>query len=295
MTPAVLALSMFLMGQQAQSLAAARDLYASAAYEDALEVLNRIGPDRAAEEVRAVEQYRAFCLLALGRNNEAERAIETVVTGEPTYQPASEVSPRVRAAFSDVRKRMLPSIIQQEYALAKGAYDRKEFAAAAAGFSRVLDVMADPAIAAAVKQPPLSDLRTLSAGFRDLSTVAAMPPPPPPVVAAAAPVVPPPPVVPQPPRVYMVVDANVVPPATLVQVLPPFQGLPILSRQGVLEIVIDETGAVESATMRQAVTPQYDNAAIQATKTWRYRPAMLDGVPVKYRKAISINVKGSVS
>ena len=69
----------------------------------------------------------------------------------------------------------------------------------------------------------------------------------------------------------------------------------MLSRQGVLEIVIDETGAVESAVMRQGVTPSYDNQAVAATKTWRYRPAMLDGVPVKYRKAISIMVKGTVS
>src|SRR5471030_2252114 len=163
MTAAVLALTMFLMGQE--SLSAARDLYASAAYEDALSVLNRLPlSNRPTDEVHAIDQYRAFCLLALGRTAEAEHAIEAVVSGEPTYQPAGEVSPRVRAAFSDVRKRMLPVIIQQEYAQAKAAYDRKEFGAAAGCFSRVLDVMADPAAAAAVSQPPLSDLRTLSAG-----------------------------------------------------------------------------------------------------------------------------------
>ncbi len=296
MTVAVLALSMFMMGQQ--SLASARDLYASAAYEDALDMLNRMGPNnRAAEEVRAIEQYRAFCLLALGRNTEAERAIEAVVNGEPTYQPANEVSPRVRAAFSDVRKRMLPSIIQQEYVLAKGAYDRHEFAASAAGFSRVLDVMADPAAAAAVSQPPLADLRTLAAGFRDLSIAAATPPPLPPAVAMAPAVSapPPPPPVPMPPHIYTTVDANVIPPGILTQQLPPFQGIPVLSRQGVMEIVIDETGAVESAVMRQGVTPSYDNQALSAAKSWRYRPAMLDGAPVKYRKAISIMVKGTAS
>jgi hypothetical protein len=47
--------------------------------------------------------------------------------------------------------------------------------------------------------------------------------------------------------------------------------------------------------MRQQVTPSYDNQAIAATKSWRYRPAMLDGVPVKFRKAISIMVKGTAS
>ena len=113
------------------TLAAARDLYASAAYEDALAVLNRLrAPDGRPDEGRAIDQYRAFCLLALGRNAEAERAIEAVVAAEPMYHPSdADVSPRVRSAFSDVRRRMLPNIIQQKYAVAKAAYDRLALAA----------------------------------------------------------------------------------------------------------------------------------------------------------------------
>src|SRR3954470_23817867 len=85
------------------SIDAARELYAAAAYEDALAVLNRLHPaDRPAIEARSIEQYRAFCLLALGRAPEAERAIAAVVTGEPLYQPQqADVSPRVRSMFSD--------------------------------------------------------------------------------------------------------------------------------------------------------------------------------------------------
>src|SRR5450759_2474700 len=144
MIAAVLALTMFVMGQGQESLAAARDLYASAAYEDALAVLNRLPPaNRVADDARAIDQYRAFCLLALGRTAEAEHAIEAVISGEPMYQPAGEVSPRVRTAFSDVRRRMLPAIIQQQYAQAKAAFDRKEFAAAADRFAKVLDALAD--------------------------------------------------------------------------------------------------------------------------------------------------------
>ena len=52
----------------------------------------------------AVEQYRAFCLLALGRGKEAQSAIENLVVANPLYQPSStEVSPRVRTAFSACR------------------------------------------------------------------------------------------------------------------------------------------------------------------------------------------------
>src|SRR2546422_5684188 len=105
------------------TLAAARDLYASAAYEDALAVLNRLrAPDGRPDEGRAINQYRAFCLLALGRNVEAERAIEAVVAAEPMYHPsAADVSPRVRSAFSDVRRRMLPNIIQQKYEIGRAS------------------------------------------------------------------------------------------------------------------------------------------------------------------------------
>src|SRR5438093_3384229 len=159
------------------TLAAARDLYASAAYEDALAVLNRLrAPDGRPDEGRAINQYRAFCLLALGRNVEAERAIEAVVAAEPMYHPsAADVSPRVRSAFSDVRRRMLPNIIQQKYAVAKAAYDRRDFAAATDGFSQVLKAMTDADVVAAANQPPLSDLRTLARGFLVLAVNASVP------------------------------------------------------------------------------------------------------------------------
>jgi len=112
---------------QEGDLAAARELYASASYDDALTVLNKLrSSDHPASQARAIEQYRAFCLLALGRAADAQQAIEAVVAAEPSYQPTEgDVSPRIRTAFADVRRRMLPAIIQQKYAQAKAAYDKK--------------------------------------------------------------------------------------------------------------------------------------------------------------------------
>ena len=55
--------------------------------------------------------------------------------------------------------------------------------------------------------------------------------------------------------------------------------------------MIDETGAVESAVMRTPVTAVYDKMALSAAKTWRYKPAMANGVPVKYRKDIVVAFK----
>jgi TonB family protein len=273
------------------SIAAARDLYASAAYEDALAILNRLPESgRPVAETRAIQQYRAFCLLALGRNGEAERAIETVVAAEPMYRPANDVSPRVRTAFSDVRKRVLPTIVQRKYAEAKGLYDRKEFNAAAAAFAQVIDTMADPDVAAAAGQPPLSDLRTLAIGFKDLAINAAPPPP--------LPASPPPPTpiqtippTPKAPKVYSNIDAAVVPPIVVRQDLPPYPGQVPFPRQGMLEVLIDETGAVENVVIRVGVSPTYDSLAMSAARNWRYRPATLNGAPVKYRKAVQVTIK----
>jgi len=272
------------------TLAAARDLYASAAYEDALAVLSRLRPD-GRDESRAIEQIRAFCLLALGRASEAERAIEAVVAAEPSYHPSdADVSPRVRSAFSDVRRRMLPNIIQQKYSQAKAAYDRKEYGVAADGFSKVLDAMADSDVAAAASQPPLSDLRTLSVGFHELAAKAAAPPPPPPLPTPAPIVAAPPPPASAGPRVYSIEDALVIPPVTVNQVLPLYPTRPVPTGQGLLEIVINESGMVEQASMRASINVLYDKLAVAAARNWRYRPATLAGVGVKFRKTIQITL-----
>ena len=59
---------------QGNDLTAARDLYASAAYDEALTMLNRLhNSDPSPVDARAIEQYRAFCLLALGRPSDASK------------------------------------------------------------------------------------------------------------------------------------------------------------------------------------------------------------------------------
>jgi TonB family protein len=277
-------------GAQDADIAAARDLYASAAYDDALTMLNRLrSADHPASQSRAIEQYRAFCLLALGRSADAEQAIEAVVAADATFQPGeTDASPRIRSAFTSVRRRMLPSIIQQKYAQAKAAFDRKEFAAAADGFTQVLTALADQDVAVEAKQPPLSDLRTLAGGFQELAAKAAAPPPPAPAPVVVAP---PPPAVPAAPRIYTGGETDIVPPVVIKQALPSFPGQVVIPRNGKLEIVIDESGNVESAVMRESVSQTYDAMVLSATRAWRYRPAMANGTPVKFRKTVQITIK----
>jgi len=281
---------------QDRDLSAARELYASAAYEDALVALNRLrSSDHPPSQSPIIEQYRAFCLLALGRATDAEQAIEAVVTADPSYHPAdSEVSPRIRTTFAEVRRRMLPVIIQQKYTQAKAAYDRKDYAAAASGFSQVLATMGDPDVASEASRPPLSDMRVLAVGFQELSAKAAAPPPAP-LPAVPAPAPPPPPAAapaaPPVPRVYTAEDRTVVPPQVINQTLPGFRGVTPVERIGRIEVTIDETGAVESAVMTMSVNGTYDKMAVAAARTWRYVPAKVDGTPVKFKKVVQVTVR----
>ena len=96
-----------------ESLQGAKDLYASAAYEDALAILSRLQRGDGPVEVL---QYRAFCLIALGRISEAEQAIESVVAADPRYVPSAvDVSPRIQEVFARTRKQLLPDIARQAY------------------------------------------------------------------------------------------------------------------------------------------------------------------------------------
>lgn len=269
---------------------AARDLYASARYDEALAVLNDLRPGDASVAVsdrKSIEQYRSLCLLALGRGSEAESAIAAVVTADPGYLPGeAEASPRVRAAFSDVRRRLLPEIASSRYAEAKASFDRKEHEKAAQQFKQVLALLDDPDMGG-----KLSDLRTLSNGFMDLA-VAAIPPPPPPKPVITTPAPPPPAPRPDPNRIYTMLDKDVTSPVIIRQEMPRLT--PSMKSQakdrGVVEVVIDEQGRVAFAAVRSPVHPVFDTELLSAAREWRYQPASLAGKPVKYRKMIQINV-----
>lgn len=271
----------------APSLAAARELYAAAEYADALMMLDAlILRETSREELRTMELYRTLCLVAIGRTAEADRAIEAMIAQDPLYRPSlDDIPPRMRSAFSETRKRLLPSIIQQRYTEAKSAFDREDFKGAASGFKQVLDAFADPDMSSAASQPPLSDLRTLAGGFHDLSAKMAAPPP---LPAEPAPAVAP--IVPEPPKYYSASNTNVTPPVVIRQRVPPYPGKVLADAMGIMEVIIDETGAVESATMRVPLNPQYDKHALAAAKNWQYHPARLDGVPVKYRKMVQVSL-----
>ncbi len=272
------------------ALEAARRLYAAAAYEDALKTLERLRPAAADTAATvAVEQQRLLCLVALGRPVDAEGAMTAIVQADPLYVPdASTAPPRVRAAFKDVRARLLPAIAKAQYEQARQAFEGADYANASAGFARVLSIVerSEGPGADAV----LRDVAVLAAGFKTLSDKAGAAPPPapaaaPPVEAAAA--------APVPPRIYDATYPGLAVPTIVRQDVPqwPRSLGPPPNRDAVLAIVINEKGLVESARMTRVVHRTYDQLLLNAVSSWAYVPAQLAGEPVKFRKVMKLSFR----
>lgn len=278
-----------------ETLAQAKDLYATAAYDEALAVLDRLQSNASGTDSTAIGEYRVFCLLALNRRDEASKAIAAILNDNPLYQPSEDqASPRIQTVFRETRRLLLPTIVTERYAAAKAAFERKD-PSAAARFENVLALLDDPDVR---RIPALSDLRTVVSAFRDLTKAmgAASAPPaatertadprrelptsrPAPAVDSSA--------------VYTSADDGVVPPVVVSQRIPrwaPTRTDAMQNFKGTLELLVDETGAVTSARLRTGVHPAYDAELLKAVRGWKFAPARKQGTPVRYVKMFEIQL-----
>jgi hypothetical protein len=283
-------------------LSEARDLYASAAYEDALGALSRL--DKDAPVTEQVDQYRAFCLFALGRTAEAQAVAEALVMKNPLIELDGDASPRIVAMFTSARERLLPGLTREKYRMARASFDRKDFASAAAQLETVKRML-DESTRLGAPDPAASDLGVLVEGFLNLiqTTAAAANPATSQAVAgplaaagSAKPSVELPGAAPAArPLFYTTGSNDVVAPIVLRQDVP---AVPIELRQlmargpntGIIEVVIDEEGNVGDVVMREAIHPVYDRLVMNAAKKWKYRPALKGEAPVKFVKRIVIAI-----
>ncbi len=294
-------LVLFAATVQAQdALARAKDLYLSAAYDEALVLLEQLKsqPPPAGPEA---EQYRVFCLLALERSEDARTAIGEIVAADPTYRPSeTQTSPRIRAIFQETRKALLPGLVQRRYADAKAAFERKD-PNALVEFEQLLTLLDDPDIKTIAQ---LADLRTVVSGFRDLSKAMASVPPP----VAARPIEAVRPVQREDVRTSPAAAAvdpvaaplpdgalGFTPPVVISQPLPRWAPPSTVDRRagfkGTIEVAIDENGTVTSATVQQSVHPLYDEKLLAMARTWKYKPALRNGVPTSSLKVVEIQLQ----
>lgn len=279
-------------------LAEVRALYAAAAYEDALSVLGKMDSSAAARG--EAEQFRAFCLIALGRTADAERAIEAVVSADPLFVPqSSDVSPRILAMFTDVRRRLLPDIARRTYMDGRSAFQAKDFAVASKQFEQVMRLIDQ---AGADNAAAMDDLRILVAGFVDLTKAATETASP--RVSDAVPGA-----RPDATRVQAgatrpqaaatgsqaaAVAEGFTGPIVVHQELPawnpPTAAIGGRAYSGSVKIVIGPDGRVHEATVLKPVHPLYDALVLQAARRWEYQPATRLGEPIISEKIVEIRL-----
>ena len=255
-----------------EPLKKATALYDAAAYEDALTVLTPV-------DMPEAQQYKALCLLALGRVQDATGAVEKLVTAQPTFEPsAQDVPPRFVTLVSDTKRKLLPALARRAFNEGRDLFRNGSREDAMTHFNLVMTLTSD----ASFKQSAdAEDLRTLAAGFIDLAKAAAPPPAPAATVAKA----PEPVRTPDPPEVVQ--------PIVVKQYIPPVpaevgtQGGPVMS----VRVVINASGKVTEASIQQPSHPLYDRLVLQAAKDWVYQPAKMNGRPVTSEKIVTVQLR----
>jgi tetratricopeptide (TPR) repeat protein len=263
-----------------------KDLYASAAYEDALAVVTRL--DTVDTDPR-VDQYRVFCLVALGRSEDAKRAVEDVLKARPEYRPdAADVSPRIQELFSTVRRRIGPALVKSIYVDGKAALDRKDREGAIERFEAMLRLADDPDVK---EEPGISELRFLGAGFLDLSRALAPKAAPAPSLPASASE--------HPAMVApLAVRPAITPPVAIREPLPRWTPTDPTSRsaefRGAIRVRIDADGRVLDAEIIAPIHPLYDGLLLEAARDWAYQPARTNGIAVPSEKVVQIVLKPQI-
>jgi len=278
---------------QDDPLKTARDLYGSAAYVEALAELARVGSTASTPTTtRDTDAYRTFCLFALGRDGEAQAVAESIVRNDPAFSidQFPDASPRIVAMFASVRRRVLPQLIREDYRVtrthaAEGAPDAE---------SRLKNLrqLLDTAENIGAWDQTLADVRLIVDGLLDLAH-AAQPRPPADNATTTSAAAAPESVAPA----SSVSSTN----AAVVAPVPVFQPQPAippslltlvrqLRRTGTIDVAINERGTVDDVTVKQSLAPAYDKLLVATAKTWRYKPALKDGVPIKFVSTVVINV-----
>ena len=249
-----------------------RQLYASADYEQALSILGN------ADEP-PLQQYRALCLLALGRHEDAKGVLEALVAASPEFTTsAEEMPPRFVTLLSQTRRQLLPAILRRLFAEARELYQAKAYDRAVPRFEQVVALSSEADVR---DVDGVSDLRLLAEGFVDLAKApqAARPQ----ATASAAATPPPTPAV----RPTMTL------PVAIKQEMPPWPveaGTIPRPMVGAVRLQIDSIGRVKSATMVKSIDRRYDTRVLAATRSWEYTPGTMNGVSVESETVVEIRV-----
>jgi tetratricopeptide (TPR) repeat protein len=252
-----------------------RDLYASAEYDQALSLIGEA-------QDPAAQQYRALCLLALGRQADAETALERLIASAPEFTlSAEDMPPRFVAMFAEQRREIVPGVVRKIFAEARDDYRAKAYDRALPQFKKVLALSSDAEVRDA---EGLDDLRLLAESFIEIASASESPRPE--VAASAAPAA----AAPAAPAAVAVRRPTL--PVAIRQEMPPWpSSVPVRpGLSGSVRVKINSSGRVTSATMVRNIEPRYDGRVLAATHFWEYKPATDNGVAIDSESVVEITI-----
>jgi TonB family protein len=254
-----------LAAAQQATLQQAIELYWNGEYERTLQLLTA---ELADDEVVEGHKYRAFSLVALGRNDEARAEFASLLEADPSHGlDSSLVSPKILEQFEQSRDEYAASLLAQ----GKAAYFDGRYDDSLRLLQRLLKV--EPSSMLGKEYLQLARERL------DLQKRA----------AELEPAEPETPEV-DPSRIYNI-GGDVTDPVPLDQPKPRYPAFDASNRtegEVIVRITIDRDGAVESADVIRSANERMDAAAVRAARRWRYRPATLNGQPVRVYKVVGI-------
>lgn len=275
----------------------AKTQYEEAAYEEALTTLTKTSATTPADKVQ-VEQYRALCLIALGRLAEAERAVVAMVDADPTYVPPSTVaSPRVLTMVADIRKKELPGVSRRVLDSGRAAFEAKNNTLAQRQFDLLLKLLDDPAMEGRSER---EDLRALAKGYSTLLVAAPVAPAAPAGAPSGArsntpasgekPAASPPAA----PTTASAFTPAVVIQETLPVWTPPNPSIARNEYSGAVKVRIGTDGRVKAVTIDQPSHPAYDANLVRVARSWLYKPASQNGTPIESERVIAVRLRPRV-
>ena len=91
--------------------------------------------------------------------------------------------------------------------------------------------------------------------------------------------------------IYSAADGGVIP-AILLRPLLPAEPPPDVppNQIGTLELVVDEQGDVERVRLVSPSNRFHERMLVAHAKTWKFRPAIRDGRPVKFRTVVRLTI-----
>jgi TonB family protein len=251
------------------------ELYWNGEYEQTLAVLVAVAPEALSDFERLeYYKYRGFSHMALGDLDAAHDDFIGLLSTDPGYSfDPSMVSPKIIEHLEAAKE----TVTKDLFSKGKAAYFDEDYETAVGLMDEILRM--DPNYELALEYKQLSEERA------DLTEkIASLENPEPEEETTIPP--------PEDDNQVYHVTSEMTPPALLQRVLPEYPRFDSrIKREGrvILLIIIEKDGTVQEVRVLRSVSNRIDQAAVEAVKQWRYRPALMSGTPIRVTQVVGLN------